>query len=58
MSMILNGMALNLIHMITSMQKSNTSLHISRMFTTGIRIHDIQLNMLPVSTELIIANDS
>jgi len=28
------------------------------MFTTGIRIHDIQLNMLPVSTELIIANDS
>ena len=48
MSMTLNGMALSLTHMTTSMQNSNTSMHIFRTFTTDIRIHDTDPSIGPV----------
>ena len=44
----LNGMALSLTHMTTSMQNSNTSMHIFRTFTTDIRIHDTDPSIGPV----------
>jgi hypothetical protein len=58
MSMILNGMALNLIHMITSMQNSNTSMHISRMFTIAILILNTEQIVLIVCTESTTADEN
>jgi hypothetical protein len=52
----LNGMALSLTHMITCMQNSNTSMHISQTITTGIRIHDTDPNIVPLRTNRLRRN--
>jgi hypothetical protein len=44
--------------MITSMQNSNMSMHISRMFTIAIRIHDTEQIVLIVCTEGTTADDN